>query len=349
MSDRDQSRLAGQQGQTGSSDQLRPMLAVSGQLPADDAQWAYEMKWDGIRAIAQVSGNAVRLTARSGRDLTPGYPELQGLATARPAADRGRGLVLDGEIVAFGTGAWPSFEVLQQRMNVSSAAQVRRLAAEIPVTYLAFDLLSIDGDSLLDQPYRHRRHRLDELGLDGRNWQTPPAFIGVSGADIQAVSRQHGLEGIMAKRIESRYEAGKRSAGWRKIKNVHRQEVVVGGWKPGEGNRSSLIGSLIVGVYEPAVPGGVAGPGGLIYAGHVGTGFTDATLRALTARLTPLRRDSSPFSATVPPEHARSAIWVEPEVVIEVAFAQWTSTGRLRAASYLGLRFDKDPADVVRE
>lgn len=316
--------------------QLRPMLAISGELPADDAQWAYEMKWDGIRALAHIAGGAVTLVVRSGRDVTASYPELQSMA----AGIGSHQAVLDGEIVAFGGAAWPSFEALQQRMNVAAASQVRQLAAEIPVTYLAFDMLAFGDEVLVDQPYRERRRRLDELGFEGQNWQTPPAFIGVSGADVRAVSRQHALEGIMAKRLESRYEPGKRSAGWRKIKNIHRQEFVVGGWRPGEGNRANLIGSLLVGVNDSA---------SLVYAGHVGTGFTTETLMALTDLLAPLRRPSSPFGSTVPAEHARSAVWVEPEIVIEATFGQWTTSGRLRAASYLGLRVDKDPADVVRE
>jgi bifunctional non-homologous end joining protein LigD len=318
------------------SSALKPMLATGGRLPFDDANWAYEMKWDGIRAIAHVSDHAVTLMARTGRDLSPGYPELQGLA----AALGGHQAVLDGEIVAFGDGAWPSFEVLQQRMNVTAASQVRQFAVQIPVTYLAFDLLQIDGESLLDRPYTTRRERLDELGLDGTNWQTPPAFIGVSGADAQAVSKANGLEGIMAKRLTSRYEPGRRSSSWLKIKNLLRQEFVVGGWKPGEGNRASLIGSLLVGVY---------GPEGLTFAGHVGTGFTAKTLRSLTDLLAPLRRGTSPFGSTVPPEHARDVVWVEPQVVIEATFGLWTNAGRLRAASFMGIRTDKDPADVVRE
>jgi bifunctional non-homologous end joining protein LigD len=330
VSDRDRRRLAGP------ADQLRPMLAISGELPTDDSQWAYEMKWDGIRAIANVADGAVTLVTRTGRAVSASYPELQGMAGALG----GHQAVLDGEIVAFGGAAWPSFEVLQQRMNVSSASQVRQLAAEIPVTYLAFDLLIFDGEVLIGQPYKDRRERLDQLGLDGKNWQTPPAFIGVSGTDVQAVSQQHALEGIMAKRLESRYEPGKRSAGWRKIKNVHRQEFVVGGWRPGEGNRESLIGSLLVGVNEPT---------GLVYAGHVGTGFTQDTLVMLTNALRPLRRATSPFGSTVPPEHARFAFWVEPRLVIEATFGLWTTSGRLRAASYLGVRSDVDPVTVIRE
>ena len=312
------------------------MLAIAGELPADDAAWAYEMKWDGLRAIAIISAGTATLFSRNGRDVTATYPELAGLAGVAGPHD----VVLDGEIVAFGGGTWPSFEALQQRMNVTAAAQVRRLAGEIPVTYLAFDLLSADGESLVGQQYRERRAKLDARAIDGPCWQTPPAFIGVPGTDVQSVSRQHGLEGIMAKRIASRYEAGRRSASWRKIKNVQRQEFVVGGWKPGEGARSDLIGSLMVGVY---------GPDGLTFAGHVGTGFTQQTLRMLSARLGPLRRASSPFGSTVPPENARGAVWTEPEVVIEAEFALWTSAGRLRAASFRGLRDDKDPADVVRE
>ncbi|HUC59033.1 MAG TPA: non-homologous end-joining DNA ligase [Streptosporangiaceae bacterium] len=313
----------------------KPMLATAGRLPPDDSQWAYEMKWDGIRALAHV-GEDVVLIGRTGRDLSASYPELQGMAGALG----GHRVVLDGEIVAFGEAAWPSFEVLQQRMNVTAASQVRQLAAQIPVTYLAFDLLSADGESLLGQTYASRRARLDDLGLDGPNWQTPPAFIGVSGADAQAVSKANGLEGIMAKRLTSRYEPGRRSASWLKIKNLLRQEFVVGGWKPGEGNRASLIGSLLV---------GVQGSEGLTFAGHVGTGFTAQTLLSLTKLLAPLRRDTSPFGSGVPPEHARGVVWVEPEVVIEATFGLWTSAGRLRAASFMGVRTDKDPAEVVRE
>ncbi len=316
--------------------EFKPMLATAGNLPADDANWAYEMKWDGIRAIAHIAGHGVTLTGRTGRDLSPSYPELAGMAGALG----GRQAVLDGEIVAFGGAAWPSFEALQQRMNVTAAGQVRRLAAQIPVTYLAFDLLSLDGQVLTGQPYVSRRARLDELGLDGANWQTPPAFVGVSGADAQAVSKINGLEGVMAKRITSRYEPGRRSVNWLKIKNLLRQEFVVGGWKPGEGNRKNLVGSLLVGVY---------GTEGLTFAGHVGTGFTARTLTSLTALLAPLRRDTSPFGTTVPPEHARGVVWVEPEIVIEAAFGLWTTAGRLRAASFLGVRTDKDPAEVARE
>jgi bifunctional non-homologous end joining protein LigD len=312
------------------------MLATAGSLPPDDHPWAYEMKWDGVRAIAFAEGGAVQLWSRTGREITHSYPELQELAAVAGAAR----VVLDGEVVAFGGGAWPSFEALQQRINIASPAQIRLLAAQVPVTYLAFDLLCLDGRPLFDAPYTERRALLDGLGLNGRHCQTPPSFTDVAGADLVAVSKQHGLEGVVAKRRESRYEPGKRSPAWRKIKNVRRQEAVVGGWKPGEGVRAGLIGSLLI---------GVQGAAGLEYAGHVGTGFSEETLAMLGQRLAPLRRESSPFAAPVPPEHARVAIWAEPRLVIEVAFGSWTSAGVMRAAAYKGLRTDKDPAEVVRE
>jgi bifunctional non-homologous end joining protein LigD len=315
---------------------LRPMLATSGTLPSDDAGWAYEMKWDGLRALAFISGGNVRLTSRTTRDITHVYPELAGLAAASGASQA----VLDGEIVAFGGSEWPDFEALQQRMNIASAAQARQLAADIPVSYLAFDLLWLNGRSLLEEPYSRRRPLLEGLGLNAAHWQVPPSFTGESGTDVQAVSREHGLEGVMAKRIRSRYEPGRRSAAWRKIKNVHRQEVVIGGWKPGEGGRAGWIGSLLVGVYDDEQ---------FVYAGHVGTGFSQQTLRMLGARLEPLRRADSPFGTSIPPEDARFACWVEPVLVAEVAFAGWTKSGRLRAPAYKGLRDDKDPTEVTRE
>ena len=316
---------------------LRPMLAIAGPLPGDDQGWAYELKWDGIRALGYVTGGRVRLVSRLGRDFTRAYPELDHLEPApgwSPA-------VLDGEIVAFDAAGRPSFEVLQQRMHVSSPARAAGLAARLPVTYLAFDLLVQDGQPLLDWPYTERREALAALGLPGPRWQVPPSFTGHRGADVLAASREHGLEGVVAKRLDSRYEPGARSPAWRKIKNIRRQEVVIGGWKPGEGARSGQIGSLLIGVHDEG--------GGLAYAGHVGTGFTGSTLARLLRLLVPLRRDSSPFATPVPAEHARDVIWVQPRLVAEVEFTGWTSAGRMRAAAYKGLRTDKDPADVVRE
>jgi bifunctional non-homologous end joining protein LigD len=323
----------------GLPEDLRPMLATAGRLPFEDTGWAYEMKWDGIRAIGYAEAGRLRLVSRTGRDISSTYPELAGLAEAVQQAGASSA-VLDGEIVAFGAGGWPSFEAIQQRMNISAAQDVRILARQVPVTYLAFDLLGLNGHALLDLPYGERRGLLDELGLNGGHWQTPPSFTGEAGADVLAMSQQQHMEGVVAKRLASRYEPGRRTASWIKVKNIRRQEAVVGGWQPGERGRSGQIGSLLIGVQTPD---------GLAYAGHVGTGFTQQTLRLLAGRLAPLRRATSPFVTQVPPEHARSAVWVEPELVVEVAFTEWTSAGRLRAPAYKGLRDDRDPAEVVRE
>jgi len=305
-------------------------------LPPDDGTWALEMKWDGVRALAYCEGSRVRLISRTGEDITAAYPELHGLAAAVGRRDA----LLDGEVVALGESGWPDFEALQNRMHVRAGQMAQRLAAEYPVTYLAFDLLHLDGRPVLDLPYAQRRPLLEELQLYGPSWQTPPSFTGVAGADVQKVSVQHGLEGIVAKRLDSRYEPGKRTGNWRKVKNIRRQEAVIGGWRPGKGNRSGQIGSLLVGVQED---------GGLAYAGHVGTGFTDRALRQLTERLAPLRRDASPFAAPLPADHARDAVWAEPVLVAEIKFTGWTRAGRMRAPSYQGLRADKDPAEVIRE
>lgn len=311
------------------------MLATVGPMPGDDERWALEMKWDGLRAIAAVTRDEVAIFSRTGREVSVSYPELQSMA----AGVGPRELILDGEIVAL-RGGRPDFEALAERMNVSSLATVRRRQAVVPVTYLIFDLLAVGGTSLLGACYRDRRARLEDLALEGPAWQTPPAFIGVPGAQIRDVSRREGLEGVMAKRLDSRYEPGRRSASWRKIKNIRRQEFVVGGWSPGAGGRTGQIGSLLVGVYQA---------GDLRFAGRVGTGLGAASLRVLAELLAPLRRDTPPFAGTMPAQQVRDAVWVEPRVVIEARFAQWTSAGRLRSASFAGLRADKDPAEVIRE
>ena len=315
---------------------VRPMLAVTGPRPRDQENWALEMKWDGVRALAYIERGQVRLMSRTERDITVAYPELAGLGPATPHKQ----LLLDGEIVVFGDEGWPEFEALQPRMHVTSAAQAAMLAGQTPVTYLIFDLLQLDGRPLVDVCYADRRALLDELALTGPYWQTPPSFPGEDFQAVQGVSREHHMEGVVAKRQDSVYAPGIRTDHWRKIKNVRRQEAVVAGYKPGQGNRTGQVGSLLIGVHDES---------GLIYAGHVGTGFTVETLRLLGDKLRPLRRADSPFDGPVPPEHARPAVWVEPRLVIDVTFDRWTRAGRMRAPVYKGLRDDIDPTTVIRE
>lgn len=320
---------------------MKPMLATLGRPPnLEGGDWALELKWDGVRAMAYAEDIRTRFVSRTGKDISATYPELASLGAELKAAGVKQAL-LDGEIVAFGDDGWPEFEALQPRIHASTPTQAARLAAVTPVAYLAFDLLQIDGRPLLDRPYFERREILDTIRLNGGGVQFPPSFPGSDFEAVLAASLEHGLEGIVAKRLDSLYEPGARTTAWRKIKNLTRQEVVVGGWKPGKGNREGKIGSLLVGVHDER--------GKLMYSGHVGTGFTDKTLRALGARLKPLRRKTSPFDEPVPAEHARVAVWVEPELVAEVDFEVWTRAGRMRAPVYKGLRNDKDPADVVRE
>jgi bifunctional non-homologous end joining protein LigD len=319
---------------------LAPMLAVPGSPPTGRlAGWAVEMKWDGVRALLFIENGGIRLVSRSGKDISRTYPELSGPAAVSGPAPLGQ-VLLDGEIVAFSDGR-PDFEALQPRMHVSSAEAALRLSATIPVSYLAFDVLQLEGVPLLALPYGSRREILTTIMGNGPGFLVPPNFPGTDLDAVREASVATGLEGVVVKRLDSVYEPGTRSGSWLKVKNLLQQEVVVAGWKPGQGNRAGLIGSLLVGVHSDS--------GALLYAGHVGTGFSDSVLRMLTRLLEPLRRPRSPFDGPVPAEYAGPAVWVEPRLVIEVTFHRWTRAGRMRAPAYRGLRDDKDPADVVRE
>jgi bifunctional non-homologous end joining protein LigD len=316
-------------------DKLVPMLARPGTLPRDDENWAYEVKWDGVRAICHSEPGRMRLHSRNLLDITPRYPELGRLNRALSH----HRAILDGEVVALDADGRPSFGALQRRMHVGSESAVRRLARDTPVTYMIFDLLWLDGHSLMELPYAERRARLEELDLkEGERWRVPDHVVG-HGAELLAATAEQGLEGVIAKRLDSPYEPGRRSANWLKIKNFARQEVVVGGWMPGEGRRRDRIGSLLVGVGEDD---------GLRYAGRVGTGFTEQELDRLAGLLGPLQRDDSPFAPGVP-KPPRDAVFVDPRLVAEVEFREWTDSGQLRAPSYKGLRDDKPAELVVRE
>jgi bifunctional non-homologous end joining protein LigD len=313
-----------------------PMLAVPGQLPGagEDTDWAYEPKWDGVRAVAYVQDGQVRLMSRNDRDITRSYPEITATGPLRSLT-----AVLDGELVTLDDQGRTSFERLQERMHVTDPASVPGLLTRVPVVYLVFDILQLDQTSAVTVPWTDRRALLDGLALDEPSVKTSPTLDG-TGVQVLAASRQNGLEGIIAKRRRSTYQPGRRSPDWRKIKHMRTQEVLVAGWRPGQGRRAGTIGALLLAVHHD---------GDLQYAGRVGTGFTDAMLADLHHRLTPLERPAPPFSQPPPRAETRDARSVDPVLVGEVAFTEWTSDGRLRHPSWRGLRPDKDPAEITRE
>ena len=313
-------------------ERVTPMMARLSALPRNDRDYAFEVKWDGVRTIAYVEGGRVRLESRTLRDVTPQYPELRRLGRELGS----RRAVLDGEVVAFDEQGRPNFQRLQPRMHLSSESAIRRRATEIPVTYMIFDVLWLEGHSKMDLPYTERRALLEELDLNGEHWRTPTYHVG-DGKEMLKASDEQGLEGVVAKRLDSRYEPGKRSGAWLKVKNHMSQELVIGGWLPGQGGRSSTLGSLAVGFYED---------GKLRYAGNVGTGFTQEVLGDLTEELRQIERPKSPFVGRQPPKATR---FVEPKLVAEVEFRGWTKTRTLRQPSFKGLRDDKDARDVIFE
>lgn len=314
------------------------MKATSGDLPTGEG-WTYEVKWDGMRALAFVDGDALRVQSSNERDVTVSWPELDGLPQALPAS----AALLDGELVAVDELTRPSFGRLQQRMHIANRAEALRRSADVPVSYVVFDLLHLDGHDLTALPLTDRRRLLDQVLEPGPSWRTSPWHD--DGPALLDAADARGMEGVVAKRLDSPYEPGKRTRLWRKVKVRRRQEMVVGGWLPGEGTRGGRIGALLVGYHDHAGDGGP-----LRFAGRVGTGFTEAELRRLADLTGPLVTDECPFDP--PPPRAdlvRGATWLRPELVAELAFAEWTGDGRLRHPSYLGLRDDKAAAEVTRD
>ncbi|MET0512363.1 MAG: non-homologous end-joining DNA ligase [Thermoleophilaceae bacterium] len=313
-------------------DRLTPMLAKSGKLPRDEEKWAFEVKWDGIRTVLFCDHGHMSLQGRNFTDFTPRYPEVRELARELGA----RRVILDGEVVAFDEQGRPSFERLQSRMHLGSDSAVKRRMRDIPATYIAFDLLYLDGHSTTSLTYEERRELLDALELEGPAWRAPDYHRG-EGTALLAATKELGIEGVIAKRLDSTYDSGRRSSAWIKVKNVCEQDVVIGGWAPGEGKRSGRVGALATGLMED---------GKLSYAGKVGTGFTDRTLAILERELTPLRRDTSPFEGRQPP---KGTIFAEPRLVARVELREWTKSNTMRAPSFKGLRDDIDPQDCTRE
>ncbi|MEJ7584919.1 MAG: hypothetical protein WKF43_12760 [Acidimicrobiales bacterium] len=253
--------------------------------------------------------------------------------------------MLDGEIVAFDDDGHADFARLQQRMHVADPREARRRASTVPVVFVVFDLLHLDGLDTTGLAYTDRRRLLSDLVGPGPTWQVPAHRVG-DGAALLEAARQRRLEGLLAKRLASRYDPGRRSPSWRKVKVRRRQEFVVGGWTAGTGGREGHLGALLIGHHDRTSSPGLDE---LSFAGAVGTGFGASELRRLAAVLEGVASDRSPFVDPPPAPVARSARWCRPELVVEVTFAEWTPEGRLRHPSYMGQRADADPARVVRE
>jgi bifunctional non-homologous end joining protein LigD len=316
---------------------MQPMLAVAGPLPGDDAGWAYEFKWDGMRVLVWVDGGRVRLVTRNGNDVTKSFPELRGLGETLGS----RQVLLDGELIALGADGVPSFSKLQHRMHASDT-KARVAIDSVPVSLVIFDLLHVDGDSLLDSAYDDWRAALEALGLGAPGWGVTPSFTDESGSDVFRSALTMGMEGVMAKRRSSHYLPGKRSTDWIKVKNQHLQEAVIGGFTPGNGERRSEFGSLLLGIPSPDGRS-------LDFVGKVGSGFSDAERRALWLQLKRLVRATSPFGDGPIDAVRETPNWVTPKLVCEVRFTEWTAANRLRHPVWRGLRPDKSAREVRHE
>ena len=314
---------------------VEPMLATLTDIEhfGDDTDWAFEMKWDGVRTIAYLADGRVELRSRKGRDDTAAYFDVADQLAQLDVETA----VLDGEVVVLDHAGRPRFGLLQNRINLTRPVDIHRVAASYPAQLMLFDILELNGRSLLKKPYLDRRAVLEDVVRPGPGSRihVPPIFEGDLTAAI-ATSNQLQLEGVVAKRRSSRYQPGQRSRSWLKIKLHKTQEVVIGGWRGGQGRREGGVGSLLIGV--PAEDG-------LRYLGRVGSGFNDRQLNEIEALLKPLARKTSPL-IDVPREDARDAHWVTPSLVGEVTYGELTEPGRLRHPVWRGLRSDKSPADV---
>ncbi|NYG60339.1 bifunctional non-homologous end joining protein LigD [Nocardioides daedukensis] len=305
---------------------MRPMLATRGDhVPAGDA-WSHEVKWDGMRILAEITGTGARLTSRNENDVSVSFPELHDLAQV------GSDLLLDGEVVAFEQGI-PSFGALADRMHVRDARKAARLVDKRPVTFLVFDVMCRDGRDLSRLPLSARREVLADLDLVDAHWQVPPAYD--DGEMLLEATDQQGLEGIVSKRLSSRYDFGARSPHWLKFPHRRRTSWVIGGWRPETGS-DHRVGSVLVG--EPTDQG-------LVFRGRVGSGIAGKVGPVLKAMLEPLERKDSPF-LEVPRIDAAGTRWVEPLLVVDVESLGLGIQGRLRQPSYRGIRTDIDPGDI---
>ena len=326
---------------------LDAMLAKPGEVPeSDSGEWAYEVKWDGIRALGYARRGRWTMLSRRQEDVTARYPELAGIAEALA----NHNAILDGEVVALDAEGRPRFQLIQSRMGLSSPAVVKAKMAQQPVDYVIFDLLHVDGENVRDLPYLERRKLLEDLGLDGTRWRTP-AYRLDGGPDLLEAARRQGLEGIVSKRTDSPYRPGKRTGEWIKTRVWQRQEFVIGGYIPGEGSRAKRVGSVLVGYYDQRRSELRKGQHQkLHFAGGVGSGLKESHLDFLTKELRKRERADSPFDVGAPAgPKARFAVWCEPELVCEVSWTEWTNEGTLRQPAFKGMRDDKDPREVVNE
>jgi bifunctional non-homologous end joining protein LigD len=308
------------------------MLAMTSDLPADEEEWGFEFKWDGVRALCYWDGARLRLESRNLLDITYRYPEFADLGKALGK----RSCVLDGEIVALNAEGRPDFSLLQRRMHLGDSASIESARRRIPTRYILFDVLFSNGVPTLDLPYRERRRILEEMKIAHPRCRISPSYPGEGRAMLET-ARQWKLEGTMAKRLDSAYQPGRRSPDWLKIKIVQKQEFVIGGWT-GQANASGRVGALLVGYYGKSA--------GLRYAGRVGTGFDATASRMLLERLRPLARRMNPFGERIP---ARGVHFAAPRLVAEVEFRRWPEEGLIQQGAYKGLRMDKLAADVTRE
>jgi bifunctional non-homologous end joining protein LigD len=311
---------------------MRPMLASAGTAVPVGPQWAHEIKWDGMRLLADVADGRVRLSSRNENDVTSTFPELSTLAGPGMPDD----MLLDGEVVALQAGL-PSFSALSERMHVSNPRKVGALTVTRPVTFMVFDLLRLGGVDLIAQPLAQRRAALERIGVAGPHAQVPPTYQ--DGVALQTATLEQGLEGVVSKRLSSRYRPGRRSPDWLKFAHRTSRSVVIGGWRLETGSASRL-GSVLVG--RPATDG-------LTYLGRVGSGLAGREQNRVLRSLQGRSIDLSPFADEVPPMDSRGTLWVRPEVVIEVQSLGLSAQGRLRAPAYVGLRPDLSPDDMHDE
>lgn len=313
---------------------ISPMLAVAGKLPEGDG-WAYEIKWDGVRVLARIDADGTQLTSRNGIDITDRYPELAELGADLP--EQSFPLLLDGEIVAFNDEGTPDFGLLQRRMNLKSPPQIKAAARDVPAHYAIFDAPVIAGENVTSLSYDDRRKLLSKLELDSAHWSVPRSYD--DGGKLLEEMLARGMEGVTAKQRSSKYESGRRTGSWTKVKCKPRQEFVVGGWTPGSGARAHSFGALALGVHD-------SNSRQLHYMGNVGSGFSDAVLGDLAQQLDELERDASPFAESLEGDRMH---FVRPQLVVEVEYQALTNDGRLRQPIFKGIRTDKPAAQVVFE